>query len=133
MWASAYSSGSRTSITSAPPASASANVSTSTSGASGCCSAPLMVTVLGRQHLGMPMRIAGSAAIAEPVVQAVGPAAPELDGVGRDEVPAPVRRPRDVGHPGEAGLDQRHLPVEIGPPTGTDLALGRRPRADPAA
>src|SRR3954467_10541051 len=98
MWASVYPSGSRTSMKSAPSASASANVSMSTSGASGGCSA-LMVTVLGRQHVGTPMKSPGPVHRpdgAHPLVQPVGPPLPELDRVRRDQVPAPVGRPGHV-------------------------------------
>ena len=64
---------------------------------------------------------------ANPIVQPVFPALPELDDVGRDAVPAPVRRHGDLLGVGEAG---RHLAelIDQRRTRGDRPGLMRRPR-----
>src|SRR3546814_10030891 len=66
-----------------------------------------------------------SSELADPIVQAAGPALPELPLVRDDPVAAPVRRPRHLV--GEALLGGGQVPVEV-LPAGDDLRLRRRPR-----
>src|SRR5256885_1773087 len=107
-WPSTYSSGSRTSRTAAPSAKASAKVSMSTSGASRLFPVLVMPSFsfgagLGSQPVDPP---AGPVQlVADPVVQAVLAALPQLHPVRHHQEPTPVRRPRDVPA-GEAGLDR---------------------------
>jgi len=61
------------------------------------------------------------------VVQAVGAALPQLDGVGPQAVAAPVVRPRDVAR--EAPVHLPHPLLEL-LPVPDHRALGRRPRTE---
>ena len=69
------------------------------------------------------------ALVAQAIVQAPRAALPQLDALGAHEEAAPVRGARDLGAR-EALLDGRDGPLEL-LARGDDLALRRRPRADP--
>src|SRR3954471_13078118 len=112
MWASLYSSGSRTSMKAAPPSSASAKVSMSTSGASGWGSeGVLMPTFLRRQPLDSPTGTGPGEPHA--LRQAVVASLPELDGGRPHPVAAPVAGPRQRRHSGEPFGHRRHGRVQL--------------------
>src|SRR5579875_3219649 len=86
---------------------------------------------LSRRESFEPPAIRLHALIAQTIVQAIGPALPELDGQWTDAVAAPVRRPRHFAI-GESLRQFAHaLFQHIA--AGDDLALSRCPGAQPAA
>src|SRR6185436_11056448 len=82
--------------------------------------------VLGREALRPPAAVGPEQEVLA-VVQAVGAALPQLDGVGPQAVAAPVVRPRDVAREPPVHLPHSLLELLAVP---DHRALGRRPRAE---
>src|SRR4051812_44176642 len=128
MRASTHSSGSRTSTTLAPCASTPANVSMSTSGASGF-GWPIVMPTVSRSWLqSLHSPPAAGALVPHAVVQPADPRLPQLDGQRPHAVAAPPRRQRHLGAL-EAGRHLRQLLLEHAT-RGDRIALRRRPRAE---